>query len=122
MTDKTIEAYIAKHPDWRGATMRALHALVLERAPQATHGIKWAQPVYEHNGPMIFMKAATKHVTFGFWRGAELDDPQGLLEGEGERMKHLKLREGPLPVDALAAFVAQAVRLNEEKGSPAKRG
>jgi hypothetical protein len=32
------------------------------------------------------------HVNVGFFRGAELDDPEGLLEGSGKYMRHVKLR------------------------------
>jgi hypothetical protein len=60
-------------------------------------------------------------VNIGFWRGTQLDDAAGILEGEGERMKHLTLREGnPIPADELARFVRQAVELNRDHGSPAR--
>ena len=34
----------------------------------------------------------TAHVNVGFFRGAELDDPNGLLEGTGKFMRHVKIR------------------------------
>lgn len=34
------------------------------------------------------------HVNVGFFRGAELADPDGLLEGSGRFMRHVKLRPG----------------------------
>lgn len=34
----------------------------------------------------------TKHVVFGFYYGAELPDPTGLLEGTGNPMRHVKIR------------------------------
>lgn len=34
------------------------------------------------------------HVNVGFFRGAELVDPEGLLEGTGKFMRHVKLRPG----------------------------
>jgi len=34
------------------------------------------------------------HVNVGLFNGASLDDPQGLLEGGGKRMRHVKLRPG----------------------------
>jgi hypothetical protein len=34
------------------------------------------------------------HVNVGFFTGASLDDPEGLLEGSGKRMRHVKLRPG----------------------------
>ena len=32
------------------------------------------------------------HVNVGFFRGAEIADPEGLLEGTGRFMRHVKLR------------------------------
>jgi hypothetical protein len=34
------------------------------------------------------------HVNVGFFRGAEITDPEGLLEGTGKFMRHVKLRPG----------------------------
>lgn len=34
------------------------------------------------------------HVNAGFFRGAEIADPEGLLEGTGKFMRHVKLRPG----------------------------
>lgn len=34
------------------------------------------------------------HVNVGFFRGAELPDPHGLLEGSGKHMRHVKVRPG----------------------------
>jgi hypothetical protein len=34
------------------------------------------------------------HVNVGFFRGAEIADPEGLLEGTGKFMRHVKLRPG----------------------------
>jgi hypothetical protein len=41
------------------------------------------------------------HVNVGFFRGAEIDDPAGLLEGTGRFMRHVKLGPG-CDVDARA--------------------
>ena len=32
------------------------------------------------------------HVNLGFMYGAELPDPEGLLEGSGKRLRHIKIR------------------------------
>ena len=41
-----------------------------------------------------YVNAFSAHVNVGFFRGAELADPQGLLEGEGRFMRHVKLKPG----------------------------
>jgi len=41
-----------------------------------------------------YVNAFSGHVNVGFFRGAELADPDGLLEGTGKFMRHVKLRPG----------------------------
>ncbi len=41
-----------------------------------------------------YVNAFTSHVNVGFFYGAELPDPAGLLEGTGKRMRHVKLGPG----------------------------
>lgn len=38
-----------------------------------------------------YVNAFRAHVNVGFFRGAEIADPQGLLEGTGRFMRHVKL-------------------------------
>jgi hypothetical protein len=39
-----------------------------------------------------YVNAFKAHVNVGFFRGAEIADPEGLLEGPGKFMRHVKLR------------------------------
>jgi hypothetical protein len=39
-----------------------------------------------------YVNAFNAHVNVGFFRGAEIADPNGLLEGAGKFMRHVKLR------------------------------
>lgn len=39
-----------------------------------------------------YVNAFKEHVNVGFFRGAELPDPEHLLEGTGRFMRHVKLR------------------------------
>ena len=38
-----------------------------------------------------YVNSFKDHVNVGFFRGNSLDDPYGLLEGTGKRMRHVKL-------------------------------
>lgn len=42
----------------------------------------------------VYVNAFKAHVNVGFFRGAEIADPKGLLEGTGKFMRHVKLRPG----------------------------
>jgi hypothetical protein len=56
-----------------------------------------------------YVDAFTAHVNVGFFLGAELADPAGLLEGTGKFMRHVKLRpDRPLDSPALEALIATA--------------
>lgn len=56
-----------------------------------------------------YVNAFTAHVNVGFFRGAELADPGGLLEGTGRFMRHVKLRpDGDLNTAALAQLIETA--------------
>lgn len=58
-----------------------------------------------------YVNAFTAHVNIGFFYGATLDDPAGLLEGAGKRMRHVKVRWGqPVNAPALSALIATAYR------------
>jgi hypothetical protein len=118
----SIADYTKRLSGWQATAVAALTKLVRAIAPGATASIKWGQPVFEENGPFAFIRPAKGHLTFGFWRGSEIDDPSGVFEGDGSRMKHVKLRGlSDLDESMLGAMVRQAVALNREKGTPTRR-
>src|SRR5689334_3788348 len=56
-----------------------------------------------------YVNAFKAHVNVGFFRGALLADPKGLLEGTGKVMRHVKLRPGHhFDATALSALVDTA--------------
>lgn len=56
-----------------------------------------------------YVNAFTAHVNVGFFRGVDLEDPAGLLEGTGKFMRHVKLRpELPVDENALTALINRA--------------
>ncbi len=58
-----------------------------------------------------YVNAFRQHVNVGFFHGASLADPAGLLEGTGKRMRHVKLHFGrPLDTEALAKLITAAYR------------
>jgi hypothetical protein len=56
-----------------------------------------------------YVNAFKAHVNVGFFRGAELADPGGLLEGTGKFMRHVKLRpEGDVDATTLMKLIETA--------------
>jgi hypothetical protein len=92
--DRFLEAY---PPEIRDLTNQA-RALVASVTPDATETLKigWKVLWYGFGKKMAEQFAVimpTKnHVSLGFSHGAELPDPSGRLEGEGKKIRHVKLR------------------------------
>lgn len=56
-----------------------------------------------------YVNAFTAHVNVGFFLGAYLPDPHGLLEGTGKSMRHVKIRPGTkINEEALAELIQAA--------------
>ena len=75
------------------------------------------------DAPFAYVNRFKSHVNVGFFQGAMLKDPGGLLQGSGKRMRHVKLKPGPEPNTAAlrdlidAAYLDIGVRLGGEPSS-----
>jgi hypothetical protein len=71
------------------------------------------------DAPFGYVNSFKSHVNVGFFYGAALKDPAGLLEGSGKHMRHVKLRPGlEFDTEALcdlidAAYLEIGARLGE---------
>ena len=73
--------------------VRALRNYVKKTVPGTKETVNpWDIPTFENANPFCFYMVGKNHVTFGFHLGTSLDDPEGLLEGTGKNMRHVKLR------------------------------
>ena len=119
---RTVDGYVGSLPSPQQTIVNRIRALVGAAAPEAIESLKWGQPVYEVNGPMAYVKAYAGYVNFGFWRGAMLSAPAGVLEGDGTRMKHLKLFSlADIPEALISRLVREAAALNTKLGNPTRR-
>jgi len=61
------------------------------------------------DAPFGYVGIFKSHVNVGFFQGATLSDPAGLLEGTGKLMRHVKLRpHKPVNESALKALIERA--------------
>jgi len=89
----TVDEYIEALPEDLGKVAAAARSVIDARLEGAESAIKWAHPTWSlGKQPVCYLKGASRHVTFGFWRGASIEDPSGRLETSGEVMAHTKLR------------------------------
>ena len=71
---------------------RELRGIILRALPHASESLKWGMPVYEQDGMICAIRPSNGYVALQFYTsGAKLSDPDGLLEGTGKRMRHVKI-------------------------------
>jgi hypothetical protein len=80
------------------AIARSLRHLVAEVMPGVTEVVWVAQKTVGYGvGPkkmsehFCYVGLHAGHVNLGFFYGADLDDPEGMLEGSGKLLRHIKL-------------------------------
>jgi hypothetical protein len=89
----TIDEYIAAIPQPLRDVATAARLAIDAGLPESEAAIRWAHPTWSlGKRPVCYLKTASAHITFGFWRGASIDDPSGRLETSGQVMAHVKLR------------------------------
>jgi hypothetical protein len=63
---------------------------------------------------LVYIALPKEWVRIGFYYGGDLPDPEGLLEGEGKRMRHIKIgSEKELENPALKELVRLALERNQ---------
>ena len=74
-----IDKQIADLTDWRGQRMAELRKLINEADPNLKEEWKWDTAVWTSKGNVLALGAFKEHVKINFFKGASLDDPQGLF-------------------------------------------
>ena len=116
--------------------VQAVRDVILATDERLSEEIKWQAPTFVYKGNIAsFFPKAKKHVTLMFHQGASLDDPSGLLEGEGETSRSAKFtsaadlaakrgraRGGHRLVDRQQGPVTNAMRLGRAQPRPQHAG
>ena len=110
--DPAIDTWLDAQPIELGATARTWFALMRESGPDVRELMHDGFPTAcVGDAPFAYVGVFKAHVNVGFFRGAKLADPVGLLEGTGKYMRHVKVKPG-LALDAasLEALITAAYR------------
>lgn len=110
---KTVDSYIADLKSPQQEIAAALRELIRKAGPKLEESLKWGTPCYTGTANVCSIMAFKNHVNLAFFRGAELADKKGLLEGTGKAMRHVKLCElQDLKQAAITGLVKEAVGLD----------
>lgn len=127
MTAETVDASqridqrIEELGDWRGDTLRKVRSLILEADGDIVEEWKWVKPtnpgvpVWSRSGGICTGEVYKNVVKLTFFKGASLNDPQGLFNAslEGKVRRALDISEGDkLDERAFKQLIRDAVALN----------
>jgi hypothetical protein len=108
--DPAISAWMNEHSGELGAIARHWFALMRSCGDDVREVLHDGAPTAcVADAAFAYVNAFKAHVNVGFFRGAELADPEGLLEGTGKYMRHVKLRpDGGIDAKALTRLIRLA--------------
>lgn len=108
--DPAIEAWMNEHRGELGEIARYWFEVIRDCGNDVRELLHDGHPTAcIADAAFAYVNAFKAHVNVGFFRGAELSDPNGLLEGTGKFMRHVKLRpEGEVDATALLKLIDTA--------------
>jgi hypothetical protein len=115
-----IDNLIAKHQDWRGATLAKIRQTILEVDPKIVEEWKYmGSPVWSLDGVICIGNIFKNKVQLVFQNGAALSDPDKLFNAghEGKKWRYINIFEGDqIEEESLKALVRAASNYNQVKG------
>jgi hypothetical protein len=88
----SAEKMIQGLPYEQQATMYKLRELILKVDPKIVETVKWGSPVYSRGRNLLSIVPHDKHVDLQIWDGAALCEKYPLIEGDGQNMRHVKVK------------------------------
>jgi hypothetical protein len=93
--DPAIENWMKAHGGELGAIAQHWFEVMRDRGDDVREVLHDGHPTAcVADAAFAYVNAFRDHVNVGFFRGAEIADPKGVLEGTGKVMRHVKLRPG----------------------------
>jgi len=121
MTDKRVDAYIAKSPEFARPILARIREIVHEGCPECEETLKWSAPTFMYKDAILCgMVSFKQHCIFHFWKGT-LVVPSADKEGAGGQFGKLTKVSDLPPKKELLGYIKKAMALNEAGIKEAKR-
>jgi uncharacterized protein YdeI (YjbR/CyaY-like superfamily) len=119
-TDKRIDAYIAKAPDFAKPILTRIREIVHEGCPDVEETLKWSAPTFMYAGAiMCGMVTFKEHCAFHFWKGQLFMPEKKEDDGRGQFGRLTKVSDLPSK-KVIVGYIEQAMAINEA-GTTVKR-
>jgi hypothetical protein len=109
--NEQVSGFISQSPAEQREIMEEVRKIIHDTVKDVQEEFKWSRPVFRKASDFAYFKTAKGYVTLGFFQSQKLDDPDGLLEGTGKDMRHIKLRK---PEDVDTELLKKWVRILAE--------
>jgi len=87
-----VEAFVARQSAAQRKIINRLRAVVKAAVPSLEERMRWLQVGYlVSNRDVCGIYPSSNHVNLSFAKGSTLKDPEGLLEGTGKGIRHIKV-------------------------------
>lgn len=91
--DPSVDKWLEQRDDQLGAIARRWFKTIRQLGDDVEETLHDGHPTAcVGKAAFVYVNAFKAHVNVGFFHGAQLNDPSGLLEGTGKFMRHVKLR------------------------------
>jgi uncharacterized protein YdeI (YjbR/CyaY-like superfamily) len=112
-----IDEYVNAAQPFAKPILQSLRQLVRREIPESVETWKWNAPNIEFHGPLCMIWSFKKHAAIHFFRGAEMNDPDHVLEQTaGGNVASRFIRFGSiddLDKGMLSKYLKEAARVNE---------
>ena len=87
-TNTEVDQFLKEKEHPMALEIQRVREIVLSTDPRIGEAIKWKSPTFMYKGNIAsFFMNAKKFVSLMFHKGASINDPNGLLEGEGKEAR-----------------------------------
>ena len=112
-TDKRIDSYIAKAPEYAKPILTKIRAMVHEGAPECEETLKWGHPTFVQHGILCGMAAFKEYCAVSFWKASLImNEDERQTDAAGVLGKVSSVKDLP-PKSEFVRYVKRAVALNE---------
>ena len=116
MQNLDVTAFINQQPTMLRHMLSALRTIILQTGLHIEESIRYSIPFYSYHGQLCFLNPRNETVVLGLCKGAFLANKQGLLEGQGKEVRHVRIRNlADIDQEALQMLLQEAMLLNEIK-------
>jgi hypothetical protein len=114
MQNLDVTAFINQQLTAPRGILSALRVIILQTAWHIEESMKYGLPYYSYHGRLCFLNLRGGTVSLGLCKGAFLANRQGLLEGAGKEVRHVRIKNlAGIDQAALQVLLQEAVLLNE---------